>query len=261
MKQAHRSAGLPAISTRRQRARLDSDIVGRKLATHSVLSAIEIAALSALATQPAIFKTGAMVAVVGDRLDRATFMIGGLACRSKILADGRRQILSLLLPGDMVDAHASLLGHRDDNLEALTTCQVSHASQAELKAVGLTHPGLGEAMLRQALIEGAIGREWVINVGRRSTLEALAHLICEMKLRLDAVGLGVDDAYPFALTQEDMADALGVTSIHLNRVLKMLRSMGSISLQGKVLKICDWPRLLALANFSSSYLHLHRAAA
>ncbi|CAN5487426.1 hypothetical protein BH10PSE3_BH10PSE3_04060 [soil metagenome] len=115
--------------------------------------------------------------------------------------------------------------------------------------------------MREALIEGAIGREWVINVGRRSTLEALAHLICELKLRMDAVGIGADETYPFALTQQDLADALGVTAIHLNRILKQLRASGAIDLKAKTLEVRDWSRLVALAHFSPGYLHLDRAAA
>lgn len=101
----------------------------------------------------------------------------------------------------------------------------------------------------------------MINVGRRSTLEALAHLICELKLRMDAVGMGADGAYPFPLTQQDLADALGVTAIHLNRVFKMLRATGTIDLKAKVLQVREWPRLLTLAHFSPGYLHLDRSAA
>lgn len=235
--------------------------VGRKLASHTAISTAEITILQELVGAPVTFKSGAMIAASGDRLDQATLMLEGLACRSKILADGRRQILSLLLPGDVIDAHASLLGARDDNIEALTPCRIGRASQGALTAIGLSHPRLAEALLREALIEGAIWREWVINVGRRSTLEALAHLICELKLRMDTVGMAVDGAYPFPLTQQDLADALGVTAIHLNRVFRMLRASGTVDLKAKTLEIRDWPRLLALAHFSPGYLHLDRSAA
>lgn len=252
-----RRPALPPV----QRTSAAETVIGRKLASHTEISPADIAVLEDLAGEPATFKPGAMIAASGDRVDQATLMIEGLACRSKILADGRRQILSLLLPGDVIDAHASLLGERDDNIEALTACRIGRASQGALTAIGLAHPRLAEALLREALIEGAIWREWVINVGRRSTLEALAHLICELKLRMDIVGIGAGGDYPFALTQEDMADALGVTAIHLNRVLKMLRATGTVDLQAKTLKIRDWPGLLALAHFSDGYLHRDRSAA
>jgi CRP-like cAMP-binding protein len=252
-----RGAALPPV----QSLGVVETAIGRKLSSHTEISTTDIALLLGLIHAPTTFKSGAMIAASGDRLDHATLMIEGLACRSKILADGRRQILSLLLPGDVIDAHASLLGERDDNIEALTTCRIGRASQSQLTVIGLAQPRLAEALLREALIEGAIWREWVINVGRRSTLEALAHLICELKLRMDTVGIGADGTYPFALTQQDLADALGVTAIHLNRMLKQLRATGTIDLKAKSLEIRDWPRLLAFAHFNPGYLHLDRAGA
>jgi CRP-like cAMP-binding protein len=114
-----------------------TSVVARKLASHTAVYDDDAALLSDLIGAAASFRPGAMIAATGDRLDHATLMIEGLACRSKILADGRRQILSLLLPGDVIDAHASLLGERDDNIEALTPCWIGRIAQARLVAVGL----------------------------------------------------------------------------------------------------------------------------
>ncbi|CAN5487287.1 hypothetical protein BH10PSE3_BH10PSE3_04050 [soil metagenome] len=126
-----------------QRMGAGASVIGRKLASHTEISTADVALLLDLIHTPATFKTGAMIATSGDRLDQATLVIEGLACRSKILADGRRQILSLLLPGDVIDAHASLLGERDDNIEALTNCWIGRASQSQLTIVGLAHPRRG----------------------------------------------------------------------------------------------------------------------
>ena len=253
-------ASMKALASARSPS-LSDDVLHRKLTSHTALPASISAHLANLAQGVKTYKAGALIAVSGDPLDQATLMVEGLACRSRVLADGRRQILSLVVPGDIIDAHASLLDRRHDNIEALSACRIARTPQSQLAAVSLAYPLLGEALQREALIEGAISREWVANVGRRSTLEALAHLICEMALRMDAVGLVQKGAFPFELTQQDLADALGVTAIYLNRMLKRLRHTGMIAVRGRTLEVLEWDTLRRLADFNPGYLHLEQAAA
>jgi CRP-like cAMP-binding protein len=233
----------------------------RKIELHTRLDDRERAAVATLLTRPQTIRAGAAVAVAGEPLDVATIVLSGMLCRSKMLPDGRRQILSLLLPGDVVDAHASVLRKRDDNLEAVCESAIAIVPQSRIHALEQDHPRLHEAFLREAFIEAAIAREWVLNVGQRNAIEALAHLVCELHVRMDGVGLTAQGRFPFPLKQQHLADALGLSTIHLNRVLGHLRASGQIGLERRSLSVADPPALRALAHFSPDYLHFDQTLA
>jgi len=236
-------------------------LLAAKLSAHSPLTGEDQAALSALLTRPQRLRAGENLAEKGDHLDVATLVVDGMLARTKLLRDGRRQILSLLLPGDLIDAYASLLRKRDDNLEALCATTVVVVPQSRLLTLDAQHPRLREAFLREAFIEGAVVREWVLNIGRRNAREALAHLLCELHQRYRIVNLEPETRFPLPLKQQDLADALGLSAIHLNRVLRELRAEGLIVVSGKALEILDLARLRTTAHFDGEYLHLPEARA
>jgi CRP-like cAMP-binding protein len=236
-------------------------VVLRRLGLHSDLGGDAAAALDRLLGRPTAFEAGALIAEAGDETDLMTVMRSGFACRMSLLPDGRRQIHSLLLPGDTADAETPLLGVRTDNIEALTRCAVWLVPKSRLASLLRLRPDLSEAFAREAAVAAQVAREWVVNIGQRTALERIAHLICEVSARMEGLGLAEDSAFPLPLTQRDIGDAQGLSAVHVNRVLQALRAQGLIRTEGRLLTILDRERLQAVALFDPHYLHLHRGAA
>lgn len=192
----------------------------------------------------------------GDDPSAAHVILDGWACRYKQFTDGRRQIISLLLPGDICDPHVFLLSRIGHAIGALTPVTVSRITGETIRDLKFSSPTLQEAFDREALATVEIQREWTVSLGRRSATERLAHLFCELHLRLAAVGLADASSCPLPLTQTDLADVLGLTSVHINRTLRDLRNTGLITLSGKRLVIEDAQGLRQLAHFDPTYLQV-----
>lgn len=235
--------------------------VARRLGLHSRLSAQAGAALDRLLGRSTRFEARAVIAESGEDADLVTIVEDGFVCRMNLLPDGRRQIHSLFLPGDTVDAETPLLGVRPDNVEALTDCSVWLVPQARLAGLLQTQPELAKAFARESAIGAQVAREWVVNIGQRTALERIAHLICELYARMDAVGLVTNGAFVLPLTQRDIADAQGLSAVHVNRVLQDLRRKGLIRADRRRLAVLDWGQLQRLALFDGRYLHLSQVAA
>lgn len=191
----------------------------------------------------------------GEDPHAVNVILEGWACRSRQLADGRRQIVSLLLPGDPCDPHVFLLDRMDHAISALTPvvyAQIPGPAMLELTARSVA---LDRAFQREALATAAIQREWTVSLGCRSGIERLAHLFCELRYRLAVVGLADRQGCPLPLTQHDLAHSLGQTSVHINRTLQELRAQGLITLRSRRLTIHDPDRLAELAHFDPAYLH------
>ncbi len=189
-----------------------------------------------------------------------TLILCGIAYRHKTTLDGSRQILSIHFPGDFVDLEGSLLTKADHNIQALTRCEIASVETAAIVKLFDDHPRVGRAMWIDTLIEGSIFREWILNVGRRDARTRVAHLFCEFALRLEMVGLAQKQGYEFPMTQEQLADATGLTPVHINRTIKSLEAEGLVHRQKRFLHIPDWPLLRDAAGFSDVYLHLDQAA-
>ncbi len=183
----------------------------------------------------------------------------GWACRYRQFEDGRRQIISLLLPGDCCDPHIALLDRRDHAIGALTQCGMSRISGPVIQDLMARNTTLDMAFHREALTTSAIQREWTVSLGRRSGVERLAHLFCELHARMAAIGLAEGTSCPMPLTQPDLADALGQTTVHINRTLQELRAAQLVSLKSRRLTILEPESLHRLAKFEPSYLHLDAA--
>ncbi|MBE7199342.1 MAG: Crp/Fnr family transcriptional regulator [Parafilimonas terrae] len=192
----------------------------------------------------------------GDEPHAVNVVLEGWACRYRQLADGRRQIISLLLPGDACDPHIFLLDEMDHTIGAITPVILGQIPGAALQAITARCSQLDLAFHREALATAAVQREWTVSLGSRTGIERLAHLFCELHARLAAVGLAAGDSCPMPITQNDLGDAMGQTSVHINRTLQELRGKGLITLRRRCLTIHDPGALAQLAQFDPAYLHL-----
>ena len=183
-------------------------------------------------------------------------LIAGHTCRYRVLSDGRRQITAILVPGDLCDLDAAMHGRAAYAIGALTRCVVGQLPAELISDEAGRSPALTAALLIQLRRDEAIAREWIVNLGRRSAVERTAHLLCELRVRLAAVGLADEESYKFRITQADLADALGLSSVHLNRALQELRGEGLIILKEGLLTMRDRPALEAFAQFDPAYLQL-----
>ena len=196
----------------------------------------------------------------GDKPDHVHVMVEGWAARAKILPDGSRQITAFLLPGDFCDLHVTILGEMDHSILALTDARIAYVPHSEMEELPRRRPELVRAFWWATLVDEAVLRSWVINVGRRSAYERIAHLFCELHARLKLVGLAGDDEFALPLTQEVLADATGLTPVHVNRTLQSLRADGLIELCDRRLTILSPERLRRKAGFDANYLHRGRLA-
>jgi CRP-like cAMP-binding protein len=201
------------------------------------------------------FQRDTYLAREGEPTSVCTLLLHGFAYRQKILSDGSRQIISFHIPGEFLDIQNSLLEVADHNVQALTRCLVAIIPKEALLAVMGARPAVRQAIWLDSLLDSSVFREWVVNVGRRDAKQRIAHLLCELSLRLKGAGLGDGPMFDFPLTQEQIADATGLTAVHTNRTLQALRKSGLISLTASKLTILDWDALAEVGDFSERYLH------
>lgn len=194
----------------------------------------------------------------GDEISSSTLLIDGLFCRYKDLRDGSRQIMELHVPGDFADLHSFTLKRLDHNIMTLTKCRIALAPHAKLEAITREHPHLTRLLWFSTNLDAAIHREWMLSLGRRSSLARTAHFFCELEVRLGLVGLAEAGGYALALTQTDLAECLGLTPVHVNRTLKQLREQGLVEFRRGRVAIHDHDRLKRVAEFDPAYLHLER---
>jgi len=228
----------------------------RKLSTYTNLSDEERKAVLQASSKSTEFKSGDDIVVRGDLTGGVRLVLNGFACRYKILEDGRRQILGYLIPGDLCDLHIFLLKRMDHSIAAMTRTKVAVISQASVLAFTDRYPNLTRALWWSTLLDEAITREWVVNLGQRTAYERMAHLFCELYYRLDAIGAVTDGSYLLPLTQTALGDMLGLSTVHINRTLQDLRAHGLITFKAGVLTVKDLPKLETAGFFSAEYLHL-----
>ena len=234
----------------------DTDVMIRKLDSIAELSDRDRQALAALPLRLKDLRPDEDVVRDGDVPSVCCLLLDGFMHRYKVLPDGKRQILALHTPGDIPDLQSLFLRHLDHNLAALSPCKVGFIAHEDLRAVMRSSPGLAEALWRDTLIDAAIFRAWITGLGRRSAHGHLAHVLCEVFTRLRAVGLTQDHACSLPFTQAELGDALGLSTVHVNRTLQALRGEGLITLERGRLTILDWKGLAETAQFDPAYLHL-----
>lgn len=195
-----------------------------------------------------------------DRAEYSCVLLSGFAVRQKIVAGGERQILSVHMKGDLVDLQNSLLGTADHGVQMLTAGKVAMIPHEAVNKIAFERPAVGRAMWIDTLVDGSIFREWIANVGRRDARTRVAHTLCEFSLRLKVAGLGEHNSYEMPMTQEQLGDATGLTSVHINRTLKGLEADGLIErTTPRSIVVGDWRKLAEAGDFNSAYLHLHEA--
>lgn len=192
----------------------------------------------------------------GDRPEHLNLVLEGWACRYKVLEDGRRQIIALFLPGDLCDLNVFVLRQMDHSIGTITPARVSEISRGGFEELMLGHPRVAQALWWELLVTAATQREWAVNLGQRNAAERMAHLFCEVFLRLRTVGLTTDSSCDMPLTQAELGETTGLSAVHVNRTLQELRGAGLIVLRDRVLTIPDLDALRSAALFNDGYLHL-----
>jgi CRP-like cAMP-binding protein len=191
----------------------------------------------------------------GDIPSDLHVVLDGCACRYKVLPDGRRQIIAFLLPGDLCDLHVFLLREMDHSIGTITASRVATISRETILQIASERPQLTRALWWVTLVDEAILREWIVALGRRTAYERIAHLICELYLRLKMVGAANGQSFELPITQTELADTMGLSLVHVNRVLQRLRGEGVVEFHNGKVIIRDSDRLREIALFDPIYLH------
>ncbi|WP_454848626.1 Crp/Fnr family transcriptional regulator [Rhizobium binxianense] len=226
------------------------------LRSHDTISSEEIARLRATIVKDRHFHFGEDLVSQDSRPPYSSLLLDGFAARYKVMADGTRQITALHIAGDFVDLHAFPLRKVDHGVVAMSPCRVAFADHNDLRAITEQMPHLTRLLWLDTLIDGAIHREWIVAMGRRSKRSHLAHLVCELYVRLNVVGRISEDSFHFPLTQAIVADVLGVSVVHLNKTLQSLRKESAFTWENRTIKVLDWKKLQAIAEFDPTYLNL-----
>jgi len=195
----------------------------------------------------------------GEAPKVVNLILSGWACRYKLLEDGRRQIVSFFLPGDICDFNVFVLKSMDYSLGTLTQVTLSELSRGAIERLTLDFPRVAQAFWWESLVNHSIQREWTMNLGQRTAYERLGHLFCEVFLRLRAIGRIDGDSCDLPLTQAELADATGLSTVHVNRTLQELRAAGLVVLKGRTLTIPDLAALQDATMFNANYLHFDRS--
>jgi CRP-like cAMP-binding protein len=227
----------------------------KKLGKLAELSATDRAAILSLPYTTEDVRAGRYLIREGSSPERCCLLVRGFACRSKMSANGGRQIVSFHLRGDLLDVQHLLLKVADHNIETITDVTVAWIAKDDLSRLAFEHPDIGRALWRDTLIDASIFREWVLNVGRRDAKVRIAHMLCEFAARCVAAGLGSAERFELPMTQEQIGDATGLTPVHVNRMLRVLGEDGVIARAGRTIKIADWQRMRQVADFDATYLH------
>jgi CRP-like cAMP-binding protein len=230
----------------------------QKIESVFTLTVDERQVLAKLPMQLAVIEENQDLVREGDRPSRSCLVLSGFTATYKVGRGGKRQIMNFGIAGDIPDLHSLHLKVLDSSVRTLTTCQVGFITHEDLHDLCTRYPRIAAAFWRETLIEGAIFREWMLNIGRREAYSRIAHFFCEMLVRLSAVGVAEDNACDLPITQAELGDALGLTAVHVNRVLQQMRADGLIETKGTRLTIPDWDRLKEVGEFTSRYLQLEK---
>lgn len=196
----------------------------------------------------------------GQTIDFACLVVDGLAGRFDQLASGHRQITALHIPGDMCDLHSVPVPHAGWGIGALTTTTILRVAHGPLRELTVRYPAIGFAFWRDTIADASILSKWISALGRRDAKSRLAHLICEMGMRMELAGLGTRTQFRLPATQTQLSDVLGLTPVHLNRTLQELRRAGLLLTNGYDIQVLDLPQIRGIAEFDQQYLLLDSGA-
>ena len=227
-----------------------------KLKARDAMSAEEEKVLRDAVTRFENIASDKIVVRAGEELNVSILLLEGLMCRYRDLRNGERQIMELHVPGDFLDLHSFLLKRLDHNVMSLVPCRIAMVPHGNLSAITESHPHLTRLLWLTTLIDAAIHREWLVSLGRRSAAGRIAHFFCEMHARLDVVGLADPAGFALRITQTDLAECLGLTSVHVNRTLRGLREDGLAIFRDGRVEMLDHEGLKRTAEFDPDYLQI-----
>jgi len=228
----------------------------RKLDSIFPLSEEERQALQDLPVQITVINADQDIVRIGDRPSQCCLLLEGYTCVYKLTSEGKRQIMALHVPGDIPDLQSLHLKVLDNSIATICPCTVGFIQHEDLRRVCERHPRVTAALWRETLVDASVFREWLLNIGRREAYTRMAHLLCEFLVRLKAVGLAEEDTFDLPITQVELADAIGTSTVHVNRVLQALRAEGLIETKSTQVTIPDWEKLKEMGDFDPLYLHL-----
>jgi CRP-like cAMP-binding protein len=229
----------------------------RKLAYWGDFDAEDEAAILDLPHRTKSIERNRYIAREHEKTTHSCLLLAGFAIRHKMVSDGARQIVAIHMRGDLVDLQNSFLGIADHSVQVLTEADVALIPREAVKQLAVDRPRVGMAMWFDTLVDASVFREWIANVGRRDARTRIAHLLCEFSLRLKVAGLGEATNYELPMTQEQIADCVGLTPVHVNRMLKQLEAENLISRRSsRSVTVGDWNKLAHAGDFDSTYLHL-----
>lgn len=235
----------------------EPNLLIKKLELYTRLSCREKAVLERLSAGPVrLYQPRESIIRQGEPPEVVNLFRQGWACRFKDLPNGRRQVVSFLLPGDLCDLNVFVLRQMDHSIEAITAVSVAQIARAEFEMITAEYPRITQALWWDALVTNAIQREWTTNIGQRDAGARVGHLLCELFIRLRAVGLTTGSSCAFPLTQALISEATGLTNVHVNRTIQRLRTLGLVSIKERRLAIPDLEALMEFSMFETNYLHL-----
>jgi len=227
----------------------------RRLRVNSRLSDDDVAALRSLRVQVKEFPEEALVVREGERATHCCVILRGFAYRAKVAENGKRQILSFHPAGDMPDLQGLYLDRMDHDLVTLSRAHIGFIEHRAIHQLIQVRPSIVQALWRETLVDAAVFREWIVSLGTRTAAGRMAHLIAELRQRLTAIGLAAEDEFEFPITQSRLAEALGLSAVHVNRVLQSFRAAGVLDIQKNMVKLSDIEKLVEIGGFNDTYLH------
>ena len=233
----------------------------RKLESIATLTDEERRAVEALPVTTRVLQPRQDIARDGDRPSQCCLILEGWACRYKLLSEGRRQIFSFHVAGDIPDLQSLHIPLMDHSLATTTKARVALIPHEAGRDLTARFPGIAAVLWRDTLVDAAIFREWILSIGQRSAFAHITHLFCELYLKQEAVGLAGEHRCPLPITQADIGAATGLSNVHVNRVLKEMRGQGLITLRSHTLVIQAWEKMLHASEFDPRYLHLQKRSA
>jgi CRP-like cAMP-binding protein len=236
----------------------DARWLSLKLGRYDTISSEEAEVIASLPDRTRQIERGEDMVTEGSRPLFSTLLVDGLCARYSLLEDGKRQISALHVPGDFVDLHSFLIKTMDHSVMALSPCTIVEVPHTSLARVTRDHPHLTRLLWLSTLVDAAIHRKWLVAMGAMNAQARMAHLVCEMYVRLETVGLARELRLEFPLTQSELADTLGLSIVHTNRMLQELRGSGLVKWSGGTVEILDWPQLQKLAMYDATYLSLRK---
>jgi CRP-like cAMP-binding protein len=228
----------------------------KKLRSFHELSDLDLSALKAVSSRRRTVPARRDLIQERASPEEVHVVIEGMACRYKLLPNGKRQIFAYLVPGDLCDFQVFILREMDHNIATLTNSTIVEIPRAAILELTENHPAIARALWWCSLVDEAILREWLVNMGQRPASQRIAHLFAELWLRLDTIGLATDRGFRLPLSQEELGDTMGLSTVHVNRSLKELREAGLVTMESREIVIPNMDRLWEYSGFTPRYLHL-----